>query len=161
MFKKKKKKWVTKFGTRGNLNCAELFYSSDFRIKASLSSPSPCLSSFYDFFFPLHAGSFYLCSHSAEWVPRALLCYAGTEAVRLAVSYSIVKCPSWWKQPGQGDTLLTGPQHTNCTPTSKHTHTQSHINRMPFTLPLSPPMLYWHWDENKSTGAPGGHCAPG
>lgn len=42
----------------------------------------------------LRVGGFYLCIHSAQRVPGALLSYAGTRRARLAVSYSIGKCLS-------------------------------------------------------------------
>lgn len=109
-----------------------------FRIKVSLSSPSPCLPSFYDF-FSLRVGGFYLCSHSAQRVPRALLNYAGTEAVRLAVSYCIVKCLSW-KQPGLMGRSADRARHTHTLASPRantHTHTRWQINYVPFTLPRS------------------------
>lgn len=54
---------------------------------------------------------------------------------------------------------VAGPKGTH---THKQTNTQRpepHINRMPFTLPLS--LLYWHRDENKSMQVPEGHGTGG
>lgn len=102
-------------------------------------------------FFFFCAGSFYLCSHSVEWVPRALLCYAGREDVRLPVSYCIVKCPSWWKWPGQ----------RGHKPTSKQTHRGQSPTLTACHLPSLLSLLYWHRDENKSMRVPEGHGTGG
>lgn len=158
--------WRYKVLSRENLFCAGSFYSSDstgcvgypseqrYHYQAPLRVSGP----FMVFF--LHVGFFYLCSHSAQWVPRALLNYAGTEAVRLDVSYCIVKCLSWWKQPGPRGHFADGARHTNWKPTYEHTHTHTrtrwYVNCMPFTLLLSLFILYWRRGENESTVAPGG-----
>lgn len=101
---------------KGNPTPHEL-YSSNFRIKVSLQVP--LIRRPFMIFPTMHL--FIGAATPLNWSLESRYVTLEQGPVRLAVSYCIVKCPSWWKWAKlKGTLLLEGPK------AKTHTHTHTH-----------------------------------